>query len=58
MWLGEGRGMGISYRYGERQKRHPESQENEWKSAAAGGGGIFRKSQRLEREEAPRNQWG
>ena len=39
--MGEGRvrGKGTRIRYGKRQDRGPESQENEWKYAAARGWG-------------------
>jgi hypothetical protein len=36
---GGGRGKGSRIRYGGRQERSPEDQENKWKSAAAGGWG-------------------
>jgi len=43
----------------EGQERNPEDQENEWKLQLPGGRrGIFRKSQRPDVEEAPRNQCG
>ena len=43
----------LQYQSGERQERDPESQENEWNSAA-GVGGIFRTCQRPGMEEDPR----
>ena len=47
---GEGGKKGGGIIHGERQEKSPEGQENEWKSAVAGGGevgsgGISRKSQ-------------
>ena len=51
---GSGSGMG-------RDRRWPEGQENEWKSAvgkSVGVGGISRMCQRLGMGEAPRNQYG
>ena len=59
----KGRGRGGEWegriRYGERQERVPEDQENEWKSAAAGRMGLegtSRKFQRSGMREAPRSQ--
>jgi hypothetical protein len=39
-WVGEGnrREKGVRIRYGERQERSPEGEENEWKYGAAGVG--------------------
>jgi hypothetical protein len=42
IWEGEGMGRGIGgefrIRWGERQERWPDGNENEWKSATDGGG--------------------